>query len=857
MACAQCHTHKYDPIQHTEYYGFMAFMNNADEPKMEIPSPELMENRAKIEEQIAKLEAELPEKFPAPANIEWFTPARAEFSGFEPAEFLVDGSWRVKGANAPKKDTYTIQFGSSAPRITHLQLEVIPDEAAGKGGPGLTDHGNFVVTEIELEVNDGAETRKGKFARAEADFSQDGFPPQNAFDGKENTGWAVGTTHEKRSYRRAIFELAEPLVLSTNTRVTVRLQQNYGEKHLLGRFRVMVGNNLSHGVELAEERTKHLEEKFERWMEAEKKKVREWTRLRPVEAKSETPSLTIEEDDSVFASGDFTKNDTYKLKFTGVPKGTRTLRLEVLPDERLPASGPGTVSYEGPEGDFFLSKIKVRTVGREITIMSADQSFASGGNTAEKSIDDDLQSGWSINGGQGRAHDAVFNLAETVEGEVEIDLVCERYYAAGIGRFRIWVNGDADAPAPSAVNDAFLAMVKKEGTDREDARKNVFAHFLKVAPELESARAEIQKLRAAMPKHPTTLVMREREPGFARATKRHHRGEFLQAKEDVSPGIPSFLPPLPADAPKNRLGFARWLVSKENPLTGRVVMNRHWEAFFGRGLVRTMEDFGFQGELPSHPELLDWLAIEFPIRGWSQKQMHKLIVMSATYQQASRVTPQLQERDPQNILLARGPRFRVEAEMVRDYALVASGLFSEKLGGPSVFPPQPAGVTTEGAYGPLQWKVSEGSDRYRRGLYTFAKRTAPYAMTGTFDGPSGEACLARRDRSNTPLQSLTLLNDDVFMEAARALGRWAAKQPGGSESKIEEMVRRCLTRPPSENEVAKLKIFYTRQLERLKAGELKASEILNVEENTGSAEEAAWTTVARVLMNLDEAISKS
>ena len=248
--------------------------------------------------------------------------------------------------------------------------------------------------------------------------------------------------------------------------------------------------------------------------------------------------------------------------------------------------------------------------------------------------------------------------------------------------------------------------------------------------------------------------------------------------------MPSFLPPLPTDAPKNRLGFAQWLVSKENPLTGRVVMNRHWEAFFGRGLVRTMEDFGFQGELPSHPELLDWLAMEFPKRGWSQKQMHKLIVMSATYQQASRITPELQERDPQNVLLARGPRFRVEAEMVRDYALVASGLFSGKLGGPSVYPPQPAGVTTEGAYGPLQWKVSEGSDRYRRGLYTFAKRTAPYAMTGTFDGPSGEACLARRDRSNTPLQSLTLLNDEVFMEAARALGRWAAKQQGTPESTI-------------------------------------------------------------------------
>jgi hypothetical protein len=349
--------------------------------------------------------------------------------------------------------------------------------------------------------------------------------------------------------------------------------------------------------------------------------------------------------------------------------------------------------------------------------------------------------------------------------------------------------------------------------------------------------------------------LRERPPGFTRATRRHHRGEFLQAKEEVTPGIPSFLPPLPPDAPKNRLGFARWLVSKGNPLTGRVVMNRHWEAFFGRGLVRTLEDFGFQGELPSHPELLDWLALEFPKRGWSQKQMHKLIVMSATYQQSSRVSKELQERDPVNILLARGPRFRIEAEMVRDFALVASGLFSDKLGGPSVYPPQPAGVTTEGAYGPLTWKVSEGSDRYRRGLYTFAKRTAPYAMSLTFDGPSGEACLARRDRSNTPLQALTLLNDEVFMESARALGREAAGQQSSIESKIENIARRCLTRPPSAAELEMFKAFYEKQLGRFKSGELKAQELLGSE--SASPEEAAWTALARVLLNLDEAISKS
>jgi len=237
--------------------------------------------------------------------------------------------------------------------------------------------------------------------------------------------------------------------------------------------------------------------------------------------------------------------------------------------------------------------------------------------------------------------------------------------------------------------------------------------------------------------------------------------------------------------------------------------------------------------------------------------MHKLIVMSATYQQASDVTAELRERDPSNVLFTRGPRLRMDAEMVRDAALVVSGLFSDKIGGPSVYPPQPAGVTSEGTYGALDWKTSEGPDRYRRGLYTFAKRTAPYAMTATFDGPSGEACLARRERSNTPLQALTLLNDPAFLEFARALGKMAANADGDDSKRVDLLVRRCLTRPVSEDEKAKLAEFYQAQLARFTKGELKVGEILDVKEGERLNEQAAWATVARVLMNLDEAITKS
>jgi hypothetical protein len=459
-------------------------------------------------------------------------------------------------------------------------------------------------------------------------------------------------------------------------------------------------------------------------------------------------------------------------------------------------------------------------------------------------------------------------LVEPLAGtkELQIELTCERYYASALGRFRVWVTTHTNAQASALPNDLYEVALnyrdppalKKLLRSAEAAhdRDALLRQFVLVSPELADARKEITKLRSEMPKPPTTLVMQERSTAHPRVTYRHHRGEFLQAKEAVEPGVPSFLPPLPPDAPRNRLGLAQWLVSPENPLTARVTVNRAWEAFFGRGLVRTTEDFGFQGELPSHPELLDWLAVEFVHQGWSQKKLARLIVSSATYRQSSVAKPSLLERDPQNLLLARGPRFRVEAEIVRDAALKASGLLSGKVGGPSVFPPQPPGVTTEGAYGELKWNVSQGEDRYRRGLYTFAKRTAPFAMSATFDGPSGEACLARRDRSNTPLQALTLLNDTVFLECSRALGKLAAELSGSPDGRVNSLFRRCLTRPPTEPERERLVHFYETQLDRFNRGELSAAAILGHTEAKHPNDQAAWTALARVLLNLDETITK-
>jgi hypothetical protein len=418
------------------------------------------------------------------------------------------------------------------------------------------------------------------------------------------------------------------------------------------------------------------------------------------------------------------------------------------------------------------------------------------------------------------------------------------------------VTTDARPAQATAHGKAIEDILAKAPAARSAAEKKQLLHrFLGVAPELAAARKKIDALRAQLPAYQTTMIMKERLAENPRPTHRHHRGEYLQPKELVQPGVLTMLHPFPKNAPKNRLGLAQWLIAPANPLTARVTVNRQWQALFGLGLVRTTGDFGLQGELPSHPELLDWLAVEFVKQGWSLKKLHRLIVTSATYQQSSHLTPELLAKDPQNKLLARGPRVRLEAELIRDSLLQAGGLLSKKIGGPSVFPPQPPSVTQEGVYGPIKWEVSKGEDRFRRGLYTFLKRSIPYAMFSTFDGTTGEVCLSQREVSNTPLQALTMLNDLVVIEAAQALGKEITALPGNNEERVTELFRRCLVRPPTAKEKAALLAYYQAQRKRLQAGELNAAAIAGAG-GPDAVDRAAWTLVARVVFNLDEMITK-
>jgi hypothetical protein len=433
---------------------------------------------------------------------------------------------------------------------------------------------------------------------------------------------------------------------------------------------------------------------------------------------------------------------------------------------------------------------------------------------------------------------------------------------SSLGRFRLSAtrspNPFGGLPLPEEVRAVFDTPAD-ERTDEQ--RAALLAWFRPLAPSLDAARDRLRAIQVELDemKVLTTLVLEER-PGFERpSTLLRNRGSFTSPGERVYAAVPPALGTLPDDQPPNRLGFARWLVSPDNPLTARVTVNRLWETLFGRGLVATVEDFGTQGERPSHPELLDWLAVELVEKGWSQKALLRTIVTSATYRQSSAVAAALRERDPENRLLARGARFRVEAEAVRDLALAAAGLLAPKIGGPSVFPVQPDGIWNV-PYSSMKWETSTGEDLRRRSLYTFLRRSSPYPGLSTFDAPSREQCTARRVRTNTPLQALTTLNDPVFVEAARGLAdRMAAEGGRTAADRIAYGHRLCTARRPAERDLAALVAFHDREAGRFSDDPGSAEALLAAgggASEGGRPERAALTMVASVLLNLDATLTR-
>jgi hypothetical protein len=748
IQCAQCHSHKFDPLTQEEYYRMFAFLNNSYESNVAAYTPGEQMLRADIFRQIREIEAALQHEAPdwpermarweesvAGNQPEWTIIQSSEDdpSGGQKMYRLKDGSYLCQGY-APTKHDVVINVTTPVQNITAFRLEQLNDPNLPLGGPGRSIKGTAALTEFKVSVKPLGKPDKGefvKFVKATADANPTEKPLDSiyddksgknrvtgpvefAIDGKNETAWGIDIGPGRRNKPcKAVFVAEKPISFEEGVEIEVHLVQNHG--------------------------------------------------------------------------------------------------------------------------------------------------------------------GWNSDDNQNH----------------------------NLGRFRLAVTSAPDPvadPLPADVR-ASLAVPRELRTPAQTAA--LVSYWRTTVAEWQEANAKIDELWKQHPEGSSQLVLSERsEP---RSTQMLERGDFLKPAGPVTPGVPAFLHPLPEGAPATRLAFAQWLADRKSPTTARSFVNRVWQTYFGTGLVSTSEDLGSQSETPSHPELLDWLAVEFmepmdhpplrkgglggvgsfvdstppgpPLRrggsdastskrsdAWDIKRLHRLIVMSATYRQSSKVTSELHVRDPFNRLLARGPRIRVDAEVVRDVALAASGLLDPTVGGPSVFPTAPDFLFAPPAsYGPKTWNTDTGSGRFRRALYTFRYRSVPYPALQAFDAPNGDFSCVRRTRSNTPLQALTSLNEPIFLECARGLAQQTFRDGGATDAeRVIYAFRRCLARPPSEKESATLLALLTKEVERFADGkrnpwELAAADPEHPPElpaGTTPAQLAAWTAVSRVLLNLDETITK-
>lgn len=604
----------------------------------------------------------------------------------------------------------------------------------------------------------------------------------------------------------------------------------------------------------------------------------QWTALGGSAASAAGATLQLQADLAWLVTGDVPDTDDYSFQAETAPGLVTAIRLEALADPQLPSSGPGRT----PHGNYVVSEMRLaRLPGDgsapvELPLARAASDFAQDGFAPEHALDGNPATGWAIAPQFGLSHWLVCELATPCElqpgDRLLVTLLQQHGSQHTLGKFRLSVTNAAQPVDPVGASPELIAALSTPAANRDAAQQQlVLERYAQQDAELQKLRADLQARLGQAPVDPATTTLaqafHERSPG--RETHILIRGDFLRPGALVAAGIPAVLSAAPSSGGEmDRLGFARWLVDPANPLTARVTVNRIWQQHFGRGLVTTLEDFGTQGARPSHPELLDWLAAEFVAQGWSLKQLHKLIVCSATYRQSSVQPPDVVQRDPLNVLLARQSRLRVEAEVIRDLALAASGLLDRRIGGPSVRPPQPEGISELTYAGSARWETSSGGDRYRRGMYTWFQRTSPYPMLMTFDAPESNVVCTRRERSNTPLQALTLLNDIVFVECGQALGRRIAglsNEELATLGAMDEDAARirwafltCLARQPSPAETAAIVNLLAAARAELQADPALATALAGPADALPlpSDSVAPWVIVARTLLNLDEFITR-
>ena len=572
-------------------------------------------------------------------------------------------------------------------------------------------------------------------------------------------------------------------------------------------------------------------------------------------------------DQSLLATGEILDKDEYTLFFDSPKKPLTGIKVELLTDDRLASNGPG----RAPNGNFVLSSVRLYR-GRDaefkdyeaIKLVRAEADFSQSKFEPDGILKKDGKSGWAIAPETGKPHQITIYTTEPVDLKEfpYIQIVLDQQYGGQhtIGRFRVSLMSGFN-PA-RALPASLVKALQTPAQDRDAAQHDELARFAAHRiPATSNLIEQLAKLDSESPKKPT-MTVRIMQPA-TRTTKVLHRGDFLTPKEEVSNSALAVVArthPLAArqkDQRPDRLDLAQWLVDPRHPLTARVTVNHVWARLFGRGLVPTVNDFGVRGEAPTHPKLLDWLAWTFPREmGWSRKELIRTIVTSSTYRQSSRHRADLRKVDATNRLFGRQNRVRVEAEIIRDLNLSVSGLLSSKIGGPSVFPPLPPGVAELSYANNFKWKTSDGEDRYRRGMYTFFKRTSPHPTLISFDCPDSNTTSLQRTSSNTPLQALATLNNEVFTEAAQSMARRVLQQQGEDDDRLVYALRLCTVRSPSERQLVRFRdlLAACRKYYGQHPDDAKALTKRHMADGATVEENAAWVATVRMILNLDEFI---
>jgi hypothetical protein len=808
MACAQCHTHKYDPLTINEFFQFYAFLNQSadadkkdESPLHEFYTPELKRQKMQMETDIAALES----RFAKP-EAKWLTglgdwekqfsqelawkaeaPTKVTTQSQQKVSIAADGAISV-----PERrdvDSYTVELPLKTAKLTALRLET-------------PAQGNFVITSVKAQIIPPASlpAPKARFVRVELPGKDKmlQLAEVQVFNGKENV---------------AVKRPAKQSSLYTDAAASRAVDGNTDGIYAKGSVAHTSGQDSDPWweVELAGDLPVERVVVWNRTDGAVGKRL-DGFRVVLLDAKRQT---------------------VWKSEATSAPEK----------DKAFTIGGPTSVTFATAMADHEQSGFTAASV-----LLPKDKT----------------NQGWAIAPQTDKAHTLTLLSASPilVPAGSRLSVTLEQKSAHKqhvLSRFRLLTTEDARVQTVTALPANVLAAITTE--KRTPVQQQAITdHYVRtVAKEAKPERQQLAALKkqlAAM-KPVTVPVMKDLDPKMRRATKVQLRGNWQALGDEVSEGTPAALHPLPANEPRNRLTMAKWVVSRDNPLTARVQVNRLWETLFGVGIVRTSEEFGSQGDLPFHPELLDWLAAEFMDSGWDVKHMIKLMVMTKAYRQTSITPPELAERDPDNRMLARGPRFRPTGEMLRDQALAVSGLLSDKMYGPGVRPIAPnMGLST--AFGRSNdWTTSEGEDKHRRSLYTEVRRNSPYPSFATFDAGNREVCMIRRGRTNTPLQAFVTLNDPVFIETHQAMARRVSREAADTTARLKLMFKLCVSREPSAKEIAALMRLHDESLASFQQDKEGAAKMANdpigpAPKDANIAELAAWTTVANVVMNLDE-----